>query len=227
MRSADSDTFGVLALADIDNFRRMNHVIGHVAADRILAEVARRVQGAGARRAGRARGRRRVRALRPGPSQRRRGRRRWRQRLATALTFEHAGVSVRVAVGYAIFPRDANGVESLLMAADSSLADAKAQADRPVRRGPRRAFSRIGADCASSERITGAALVTVAAVAFSAKAVIIKLAYRHGVDPVTLLTLRMLISAPFFLALGLWAARGADVAAAHGARLARRGACWG
>jgi drug/metabolite transporter (DMT)-like permease len=63
----------------------------------------------------------------------------------------------------------------------------------------------------SSERLTGAALVTVAAVAFSAKAVIIKLAYRHGVDPLTLLTLRMLISAPFFLALGLWAARGADV----------------
>jgi drug/metabolite transporter (DMT)-like permease len=61
---------------------------------------------------------------------------------------------------------------------------------------------------ASSERLTGAALVTIAAIAFSGKAVIIKLAYRHGVDPVTLLTLRMLISAPFFLALGLWAARG-------------------
>lgn len=64
---------------------------------------------------------------------------------------------------------------------------------------------------ASRQRLTGAALVTVAAVAFSAKAVIIKLAYRHGVDPVTLLTLRMLISAPFFLALGLWSARGPDV----------------
>ena len=65
---------------------------------------------------------------------------------------------------------------------------------------------------ASSRRLTGALLVTVAAVAFSAKAVIIKLAYRHGVDPVTLLTLRMLISAPFFLVLGLWSARGAAVA---------------
>lgn len=60
----------------------------------------------------------------------------------------------------------------------------------------------------SSERITGAVLVTIAAIAFSGKAIIIKLAYRHGVDPVTLLTLRMLLSAPFFLALGLWAARG-------------------
>ncbi len=63
----------------------------------------------------------------------------------------------------------------------------------------------------SSERLTGAALVAVAAVAFSGKAVIIKLAYRHGVDPVTLLTLRMLISAPFFVALGWWAARGPDL----------------
>ena len=63
----------------------------------------------------------------------------------------------------------------------------------------------------SSSRFTGAALVTVAACAFSAKAVIIKLAYRHGVDPVTLLALRMLISAPFFLALGLWSARGEHV----------------
>jgi len=63
----------------------------------------------------------------------------------------------------------------------------------------------------SSSRLTGAALVTVAACAFSAKAVIIKLAYRHGVDPVTLLALRMLISAPFFLVLGLWASRGEHV----------------
>lgn len=45
------------------------------------------------------------------------------------------------------------------------------------------------------------------AVAFSGKAVIIKLAYRHGVDAVTLLALRMLFSAPMFLALGAWAAR--------------------
>lgn len=51
-------------------------------------------------------------------------------------------------------------------------------------------------------------LVAIAAVAFSGKAIIIKLAYRHGVDAVTLLALRMLFSAPLFLLLAWWAARG-------------------
>ena len=51
----------------------------------------------------------------------------------------------------------------------------------------------------------------MAAIAFSGKGVIIKLAYRHGVDAVTLLALRMLFSAPFFVLLGWWAARGKDV----------------
>jgi drug/metabolite transporter (DMT)-like permease len=49
-------------------------------------------------------------------------------------------------------------------------------------------------------------MVVVAAIAFSGKAVIIKLAYRHGVDAVTLLALRMLFSAPLFLVLAWWAA---------------------
>ena len=48
------------------------------------------------------------------------------------------------------------------------------------------------------------------AIGFSGKAVIIKLAYRHGVDAVTLLALRMVLSAPLFALLGWWAARGAD-----------------
>ena len=61
-------------------------------------------------------------------------------------------------------------------------------------------------------RLAGAALVAVAAVAFSGKAIIIKLAYRHGVDAITLLALRMLFSAPLFLALGLWASRGSGAA---------------
>ena len=50
-----------------------------------------------------------------------------------------------------------------------------------------------------------------AAIAFSFKAIIIKLAYRHQVDPVTLLTLRMVMSAPFFAVLGWWASRGPEV----------------
>jgi drug/metabolite transporter (DMT)-like permease len=55
--------------------------------------------------------------------------------------------------------------------------------------------------------LLGAAMVCVAAIAFSGKAIIIKLAYRHGVDAVTLLALRMLFSAPLFAILAVWAAR--------------------
>ncbi|MEP7070132.1 MAG: DMT family transporter [Usitatibacter sp.] len=59
-------------------------------------------------------------------------------------------------------------------------------------------------------RITGILLVAAAAVCFSGKGVIIKLAYRYGVDAVTLLALRMLFSAPLFALLGWWAARDGD-----------------
>ena len=56
-------------------------------------------------------------------------------------------------------------------------------------------------------RWIGAVMVAFAAVCFSGKAIIVKLAYRHGVDAVTLLALRMLFSAPLFAALAWWVAR--------------------
>jgi drug/metabolite transporter (DMT)-like permease len=59
-------------------------------------------------------------------------------------------------------------------------------------------------------RLAGVALVAAGAIFFSGKGVIIKLAYRYGVDAVTLLALRMLFSAPFFVLLGWWAARDGD-----------------
>lgn len=71
----------------------------------------------------------------------------------------------------------------------------------------------------AQSRLAGALMVVVAAVAFSGKAVIIKLAYRHGVDAVTLLALRMLFSAPLFALVAWWAVRGPDVAALSGADL--------
>lgn len=55
----------------------------------------------------------------------------------------------------------------------------------------------------------GLALASLGAIAFSGKAIIVKLAYRHGgVDAVTLLMWRMLLAMPFFLALAWWAGRG-------------------
>lgn len=46
-------------------------------------------------------------------------------------------------------------------------------------------------------------------VLFSGKAIVVKLAYRHGVDAETLLALRMLMAAPFFAAALWWTSRGA------------------
>jgi drug/metabolite transporter (DMT)-like permease len=54
----------------------------------------------------------------------------------------------------------------------------------------------------------GLALAAAGAVAFSGKAIIVKLAYRHGVDAVTLIMYRMLFSLPLFAALAWWAGRG-------------------
>ena len=54
----------------------------------------------------------------------------------------------------------------------------------------------------------GLALASIGAIAFSGKAIIIKLAYRHGVDSVTLIMYRMLFALPLFVLLAWWAGRG-------------------
>jgi drug/metabolite transporter (DMT)-like permease len=51
-------------------------------------------------------------------------------------------------------------------------------------------------------------MALVGAVAFSGKAIIVKLAYRHGVDAVTLIMYRMLFALPLFALLAWWAGRG-------------------
>lgn len=52
-------------------------------------------------------------------------------------------------------------------------------------------------------RLFGFGLATLAAIGFSGKAIFVKLAYGEAVDAVTLLALRMLFSAPFFLIVAL------------------------
>ena len=52
--------------------------------------------------------------------------------------------------------------------------------------------------------ILGVAFVFTAAVGFSAKGVLVKIAYSFGVDPVTLLGLRMAFSLPFFVFILVW-----------------------
>ena len=51
-------------------------------------------------------------------------------------------------------------------------------------------------------------LALLGAVAFSGKAIIVKLAYRYGVDAVTLIMYRMLFALPIFAVMAWWASRG-------------------
>ncbi|PIT82889.1 DMT family transporter [Limnohabitans sp. 15K] len=62
---------------------------------------------------------------------------------------------------------------------------------------------------ARSPQVTAGLLLAVAgSIAFSGKAIIVKLAYRYGVDAVTLVMLRMLFALPLFLLMAWWAGRG-------------------
>ncbi|MBP6276306.1 MAG: DMT family transporter [Limnohabitans sp.] len=60
----------------------------------------------------------------------------------------------------------------------------------------------------SPQLTTGLIMAMAGSIAFSGKAIIVKLAYRHGVDAVTLVMLRMLFALPLFLCMAWWAGRG-------------------
>lgn len=61
---------------------------------------------------------------------------------------------------------------------------------------------------AGRARAAGFALAMAGAVGFSGKAIVAKLMYRHGVDALTVLGLRMLLALPCFLLMAWWAGRG-------------------
>jgi drug/metabolite transporter (DMT)-like permease len=60
----------------------------------------------------------------------------------------------------------------------------------------------------SPHTLQGILLGGAGAIAFSGKAIIVKLSYRYGVDAVTVIMYRMLFALPLFLALSWWAGRG-------------------
>ncbi|MDH5539162.1 MAG: DMT family transporter [Rhizobacter sp.] len=68
----------------------------------------------------------------------------------------------------------------------------------------------VAADAAHAARSVwgGLALALIGSVAFSGKAIIVKLAYRYGVDAVTLIMYRMLFALPMFVLLAWWSGRG-------------------
>lgn len=126
---------GALVLMDLDGFRRVNLVVGHRAADAVLREAAERIRRvAGAHLIARV-GDDEFAVLALGMTDDGAASELARA-IHAALTFEFSGVAVRNAVGYARFPRDAHAFEPLLMAADSSLARAKALAGGERVAGP-------------------------------------------------------------------------------------------
>lgn len=61
---------------------------------------------------------------------------------------------------------------------------------------------------AAPQLTSGLLLAAAGSIAFSGKAIIVKLAYRHGVDAVTLVMWRMLLALPLFVIMAWWAGRG-------------------
>jgi drug/metabolite transporter (DMT)-like permease len=70
----------------------------------------------------------------------------------------------------------------------------------PVAQEPR-------ASSATKSVATGLVLAVAGAIGFSGKAIIVKLAYRYGVDAVTLIMYRMLFALPVFALMAWWASR--------------------
>lgn len=86
-------------------------------------------------------------------------------------------------------------------------ASSRPSSSSPVASSPERASVRARR-AEARNRLLGALCVVGSAVAFSTKAVIAKLGYRHGADPATLLALRMAFSLPFFSLAAIWTSRG-------------------
>ena len=64
-------------------------------------------------------------------------------------------------------------------------------------------------DSAAGSLLPGMLLAGAGAIAFSGKAIIVKLSYRYGVDTVTLLMYRMLFALPLFALVAWWTSRDA------------------
>jgi diguanylate cyclase (GGDEF)-like protein len=114
----------VLVLADIDDFQRVNTVEGHRAGDGVLQETARRLAGVAGTHVLARVGDDEFAVLAHGLADEA-ACEAFARRIHSALQFEFSGVSVRCSVGFARSPRDANGLEALLLAAEGTLRQAK------------------------------------------------------------------------------------------------------
>jgi drug/metabolite transporter (DMT)-like permease len=96
--------------------------------------------------------------------------------------------------------------------ADVTLADAEASSEAQLPRVP-------SGTIPGARVWPGIALATAGSIAFSGKAIIVKLAYRYGVDAVTLIMYRMLFALPLFVGLAWWAGRGRPALAPRDMRM--------
>jgi hypothetical protein len=80
----------------------------------------------------------------------------------------------------------------------------------PAQQGVSRLIAPEPPAVAGKALATGLVLAVTGAIAFSGKAIIVKLAYRHGVDAVTLIMYRMLFALPIFAVMAWWASRGRE-----------------
>ena len=75
----------------------------------------------------------------------------------------------------------------------------------------------LGNSSRNRQAVLGTIFAALAAIGFSAKAILVKLAYASPVDAVTLLAIRMAFSVPFFIVVAWWSSRNA-----HALPLARQ-----
>ena len=115
-----------LILADVEEFRRVRILVGYGAADRVLLEVARRIAGVASDHLLARTNDGEFALLAAGLADEAEATR-LAGELHAALGFDYSGVAVRCSVGYARFPRDADDVEGLLLAAESSLLSAQTE----------------------------------------------------------------------------------------------------
>ena len=113
-----------LVLADIDGFRRIRVMVGYEASDRLVVEAGRRLAGVASAHLVARIGEDEfaILASGQGPAEAEDLARKVHQ----ALNFDFSGVAVRCAVGFARHPRDGDGLEALMLAAEGSLLRAKA-----------------------------------------------------------------------------------------------------
>jgi diguanylate cyclase (GGDEF)-like protein len=124
LKALGTKSRAALVLADIDGFRRINVLIGHQAGDGVLREVASRVQAVTGSHLVARIGDDEFAVLAVGLIEEAEAEA-FALSVHRALQFEFSGVTVRASVGFARYPRDANNIDALLLAAEGSLTRAK------------------------------------------------------------------------------------------------------